>query len=584
MDKTQMRILECGEDNYENAETKNRWIAASQQPYLGIISAVAAKEAEIAEIYEENEFLYEYGVTVFTKNGPDGEADLLTLLSYPQMELYGYVFKRELLQETGKLNERLGAGDNYEFLCRLAEHTAVFCIPCDCPDMAPAEKNPEEAAFAYAYLLRRYWKNLQELQVNEHIMQIFCIEMKRRGQLQLFSEFLSSFFRDKQQYEIVARNTAPFLILSPDDVCYGVLADFADRLSAELVKDGQAVLLSNRLEKGRFTAELILLEVWRGVIGFQTSLMKYEWMQQVAGLKFQFWFDNPAFFNTMFTQESEIYYLCQDAGYAEHIRRFYHIKNAMQFPPGGVDAGLSLNEEREYDVVFIGSYEKPQINQNWDTWKKDFYEYMLQHRALTFEEGLTRYLGEQGQTVEDEELQHMLWELVSVCWAVVCANREEILETILSAGIPVHVFGDSWKKFPTAYRENLRMHEAVSVEESLQILGHARIGLNIMSWHKAGMTERIANILLSGAVCVSDETVYLREHYEDEKELLLFSLHEIELLPDKIKWLLSHEAERRKIAAAGYRKAAVESIWQKRTEELLQITDAAEKSEYVKLS
>jgi hypothetical protein len=38
-----------------------------------------------------------------------------------------------------------------------------------------------------------------------------------------------------------------------------------------------------------------------------------------------------------------------------------------------------------------------------------------------------------------------------------------------------------------------------------------------MTWHKAGMTERIANICLSGAVCLSERTEYLDREFNNYK-------------------------------------------------------------------
>ena len=44
-----------------------------------------------------------------------------------------------------------------------------------------------------------------------------------------------------------------------------------------------------------------------------------------------------------------------------------------------------------------------------------------------------------------------------------------------------------------------------------------KVGLNIMTWHKYGMTERIANICLSGAVCLTDSSEYLRNNFNNNE-------------------------------------------------------------------
>ena len=52
----------------------------------------------------------------------------------------------------------------------------------------------------------------------------------------------------------------------------------------------------------------------------------------------------------------------------------------------------------------------------------------------------------------------------------------------------------------------------------------SKLSLNIMSWHKAGFTERMANIMLAGAVLVTDDTRYLEGRYENGKDLVSFGL------------------------------------------------------------
>ncbi len=582
MYRDRIRILECQEGDFENAVRKNQWIAASLQEYLGIVSLSHTNAQELLEIFGDNEFLYDYAAVVFVREGPEGETDLAALLSYPQMEILGYVFRRNMLQESGRFNERLCEATNYEFVCRLAGCEHIFCVPCDSTDsfesseVKDAKKSAEEIAYTYAYIIRRYWSELQQLQLADKILQGFMQAMHRRGVGSVFRNTLTAFFENSILYNKLVTNTAPFLILFPDDTCYGVLADFAQRLTEELVQNGQAVVATDRGIGRQLTPDGMLQTSWRGIVGFQTFLVEKDWMREVRGNKFQFWLDNPAFFNDMFRRTRENYYLCQDAFYAEHLTKFYGAEHAIQFPPAGTDIGLCEQEERELGVVFVGTYELVSAGETWNETERGFYEYMLEHPRLTFETGLRQYLGWEDGEADRRGFLNLLWSLVPVCQAVIRQNRAQIIETILAAGIQVHVYGDSWKEYQSPCQGNLILHETVSVEESLKVFGHAKIGLNIMTWHKAGMTERIANILLSGAVCVSDETVYLKQYFENDEELVLFSLEHLEELPVKIKRLLEDETLRSRIAAAGYRKAAAEHTWKRRTEQFLELAEAAE--------
>ena len=82
----------------------------------------------------------------------------------------------------------------------------------------------------------------------------------------------------------------------------------------------------------------------------------------------------------------------------------------------------------------------------------------------------------------------------------------------------------------------------------------------------------MANIMLAGAVLVTDDTTYLMGKYTDE-DLLTFSLEEREKLPDKIKYLFDHEEYRKIIAQNGKQKTLLLHTWDKRAEQFLDILD-----------
>lgn len=377
----------------------------------------------------------------------------------------------------------------------------------------------------------------------------------------------------RAQAETEAGNAADadrILILQPDETCYGMLDTFAKKLAAGLDKAGTGAVLSGELLREGGNP---LQEKWRAVVGFQAPALTNAALRKSSKATAQFILDHPMMLD-IFPRNDEGIYLCQDHYYAEYLKDFYGIQKAYHFPPAGVDAGYADNTDRECDLVFVGSYEAPHEAGHYSEKEKAYWEYMKAHPNLTFEEGLAELRGISLQEIVDEEVSAKenfraeLEDLKEICRNLIRWNRDRIVREILDAGLCVDVFGDSWKGFAYQGPGRLILHEAVSPDESLKIFGHAKLALNIMSWHKGGMTERVANILLSGAVCVSDETTYLREHFTKE-EIELFSIEEIEALPEKIWFLLSHEQERRRMAQKAYEKAAKEHTWEARARELL---------------
>ena len=120
------------------------------------------------------------------------------------------------------------------------------------------------------------------------------------------------------------------------------------------------------------------------------------------------------------------------------------------------------------------------------------------------------------------------------------------------------------------------IHPAVYDKEPFKVWAQAKIGLNIMRGHKAGMTERIANIMLCKTCCLSDETTYLTEHFTDGEDIVLYKRTEPDALPEKIKYLLEHDEEREFIARNGRQKAMKEHTWKRRAEDLLRLLNTKE--------
>lgn len=148
--------------------------------------------------------------------------------------------------------------------------------------------------------------------------------------------------------------------------------------------------------------------------------------------------------------------------------------------------------------------------------------------------------------------------------------RDRVLRAILDGGVKVVVFGDDWGNCRLRGYPNLICHPNITVEESLLVWSQSKLSLNIMSWHKAGFTERMANIMLAGAVLVTDETAYLDGKY-DAEDMLIFRLQERDGLPQQIKELLADRVLRECIAERGREKTKKAHTWDTRAEQFLQI-------------
>jgi len=558
-------IFELDSYDFEKAIIKNKLIKQSMDEWIGFADNSITGKEELLQILEEMSFLLEYDVVVFGKDCFDGEVSLLELLECPKNNIFALCFRRELLVQTGSFNELLEGSTNYEFILRAAEAGRIYVVSCD------ADKALTVDAFTMAYIMRRYMPYLKECgRLNDIYLRILELT-KNFGVSVEYNNTMNLFMENTKEYERILENTAPFLILVGTDICAGVLVGFANSLADELVGLGQAVISTNgRWGKyNEIPTDMLMKGIYKAIIGFQAPAMGKKIMQGMKGRRIQFLFDNPAFLGELFEEYSDnVFFLCQDAFYAEYIREYYGFPNAIQFPPGGTVVE-KLPSEKIYDVVFIGNYESFPECPYRDEFEMGYYEYMLNHSESTFEKGLYEFGRILGVEFTKEDIRQLLRNMKDLCLNILHKDRHAVIETILSEGISLHVFSDNWKMYQGNGSENLIIHPMIFGEEPYRVWSQSKIGLNIMRGHKAGMTERIANIMLCGACCLSDETTYLTEYFNDGEDIVLFNRRELYALPEKIKYLLEHDEERERIAIAGQKRAFEELTWRKRAEGLL---------------
>lgn len=571
--KTKLEILEVYAGQLEDAGYKNQFMADCSKEYLGIVNKEKLS-AEQIYLAAEREALLDMGkVFVFCA----GEAQDAVQLSWEELpecftlEIVGLVFAKDLLGTAGNYNYRLDGMTDFEFLLRLGKANGSVILVFEGMEESALEVGEKEAK-ACAYLFRSVLEELKRLGKTEQVLQLYFMVMEQFGMSATFREELGKMLEDEAYYEKISIVTAPFLILRGDDTCYGVLQDFADSIYEGLRSLGQACILVGQAETDY---ESLRNRAVKGVIGFQAIALEIDYFKKLHGPKIQFWMDNPVFSAEHFSRLSEdCYVLCHDSNYTEFIRKEYHRENAKTFPLAAKSRPWKETGDRPYDIVFVGTYLPDDLNElpGNDFPGNCFLRFMLTHPHSTFAEGVEYVWEQQGILSSKRDYGKAFPDMQKLCLKIINHYRKKTMDTILEAGYEVHVYGESWRVYDSPWADRLIIHPAVKGNEAVNELQKAKIGLNMMSWHKAGMTERIANIMLSGAVCLSEETSYLAKHFENGKQLVTFRLDALEELSGKIERILQGD-KWLEIARAGYETASREHTWERRSRQLLQLVE-----------
>ncbi len=439
--------------------------------------------------------------------------------------------------------------------------------------------------FEVAYHSEELQKNNTFLEEVERLLR----RAEELGDREGGTSYLEEMVARKGDYQRYLEAVSPFLVYTGDDVCYSVLGDFANRLVEALRAAGKEVEVYNIKEQGPDGLLKLCGKTYQAVIGFQTYLFGVRFASgenvhdAIHGPKLHFIFDHPLWMKEHFEQGPRDYYvLTHGRDYKQFVERYFsrEVRKCYLLPPAGVDDGQTVQYgERPLDVTFIGTWhdyrERLMFIRNTKSRERylanRFLLIMKKNPNLCAEEALGEALAYYGVTLSDADFKNLLFEFKQVCFCIMAYYREKTVESLLKAGIVLHVYGDSWKNSPFFGNPGLVCHNQVDIAESIAAWKASKISLNIMSWHKGGFTERIANMLLAGTVAVSDKSWYLEENFKDGREMVLFDLLERDKLAEQIKYLLAHEEKRKKIAAAGRKRALAEHTWKKRAEELLEV-------------
>ena len=520
------------------------------------------------------------------------------LKSYYNAGTFSYlVADRDTFSSIGGWNSGLACNEDYELFIRACNY--------NCPDKfypiySDEYKYPvfKETFLVYAYILGKYASKLRNSGMFNDVLSNWFIQAKNYGIETYFEDCAKKMIGRTECFNAIDKNMNPVLMFYGLKTCNGTLNSFALEFAQALRNKRINVLLLN-IDDDNTTENIgkIILNDYRCVIGMQTGLYteRLENGQLLGNLfkcpKFNYVFDHPLYVSwSLMLPVNDLYVLQQDETYSEYITKYYpYVKKSWHFPPAGLIGNLTKTEngktEKIYDISFIATYndyrERLDVIKNLpDNIRKISWHMVNQlknHPNQRAEEALEAVLEKKKITLTEHEFVVTLHKSLEAVRTVTFYIREKIIKTLIESGIKVDVFGDSWKKSPYADNKNLIIHDDIDFEKGLDIMAQSRISLNVMSWHKGGMTERIANAMLNYSVCVTDETSYINRHFVAGENIVTFNLDNIDKLPDKIRTVLQDENLQKYIEKNAYKKALSEHTWDNRSDYFMNILGEIEK-------
>lgn len=263
--------------------------------------------------------------------------------------------------------------------------------------------------------------------------------------------------------------------------------------------------------------------------------------------------------------------------YAE--RELNNISYITFMPHGGSRAKKVLTyDDRKRSVVFFGSYtEIEDLEILLDRENEPIHGSLenilnrLYSEEVDFVEVLEEELNFKDQNLTEYLRKWTVDHFGYIYSLIRNVKRVHLLEILGAEGITVEVYGNGWEKYVNKYPDYIHICGPVEYEETLEIMGDARIVLNNMPLFVDGSHERVPSAMRCGAVVLSEENVFLRQEFVENEEIVFFNYKNLGVVPEKIKILLEHEDAAEYIAESGRKKAEKSHSWEKRAELMLEI-------------
>ncbi|MBD5502612.1 MAG: DUF4422 domain-containing protein [Lachnospiraceae bacterium] len=283
--------------------------------------------------------------------------------------------------------------------------------------------------------------------------------------------------------------------------------------------------------------------------------------------------DHPMYYNDVLDQSPvEGIVVCADRKHVEYVKRFYPmVQRSFFLPTGGEELHPNPPKkpiaDRPIDVLLIGSY-KYHTDYTYDAVDEMVMDYLITHPQETMESAMEFCLKSVQPELSDWELKLMLQKHCFIETNLCAMYRLEIVRSMVEAGINVCVCGEGWENTDLYQHPNLKIYTRIPFMEGIALMEESKIVLNQMAWFKDGGSERIFNAMLQKAVCLTDDSIYLKEHFKHKEDIIFYSLSVLEELPGVVKELLEQPDKMQEIADNGYKKALTHHTWVRRAEEL----------------
>lgn len=172
-----------------------------------------------------------------------------------------------------------------------------------------------------------------------------------------------------------------------------------------------------------------------------------------------------------------------------------------------------------------------------------------------------------GEELTKEMLDNLFRVIYYLDNYVRCECRYRTLETLLENNFTVHMIGEGNSEIANKYPNQLIVHGGLDSDETVELIGHAKILINPLNTFTEGIHDRIITAMLNKAVCFTPYNNYVQEEMGDR--LRYIYMNDLDRLGQDVKEVLDNYQELSGLLEDNYFYAKNNHSWRKRGEQIV---------------
>jgi spore maturation protein CgeB len=371
-------------------------------------------------------------------------------------------------------------------------------------------------------------------------------------------------------------------VLYPSTSLYSVLHYFSDKLHEALCRGG----IESRILHGEDRYKVVESNPPDFTICFNgaATLEDDRFLCDYVQVPHVSWLVDPffRFYNLM--NSSQMIIACDDRVSCSTMQGLGFRRSL--FLPHAVERDLDYDssKERIYDVVMLATYiDSEALRKKWKrrfpkkilTAMDETIENVLANPNVSFIQTLMQALYPFWQGDKNRLFDLFNQEIFSEVELYLKGKDRLDLIHALKDDHTIHLFGGSFNSergWENCFdqKKQVVVHSALSYIEALEVMKQSKIVLNSCIKNVYGAHERIFAALACGAVSVTNDNPFMKEHFLSGKEIILYNRSDFAKTSKAVAELLSDEEKRRQMAARGRSTVMAEHTWDNRVAVLLE--------------